>query len=204
MDPEGSTDANEIGNPYSSPPPPEGTTARVSYEGLLVSANQHFSAQGPNAPLDEIARDAGVDNATLSRWFPTREHLIVAVSERHIQQIGDKCDELTNSLSPDVALVEWIRFLIAQIMSRRELVAAMFTLAESGVQFECNLRIAATASGLFDRAKAVGALRSDVDARDVAALIAAIAFSTGADAADEADRFMSLVLDGLQPRISTR
>jgi AcrR family transcriptional regulator len=190
-------------NPYSSVAPPEGTDARLSYERLLLSASEHFTAQGPDAPLDEIARGALVDSATLRGLFPTREHLIVAVSERHVQEIGDKSNELANRLPPGEAVMEWFRFLIANILSRRELVAAMFTLeAESGFRFECNRKVGAAGSALLDRAKAAGALRTDVDERDVAALIAAVAFSTETDAADEAERFIGLMLQGLQPRIS--
>jgi AcrR family transcriptional regulator len=193
----------EAPNPYASVPPPEGTEARLSYERLLVSASEHFTARGPDASLAEVARDAGVGNSTLSRWFPTRDHLIVAVSERHVQEIAEKCDELTRSLPPGDAVMAWIRFLIAQVSSRRELVAAMFTLeAESGVRFECNRKVGAAASGLLDRAKVAGVLRTDVDARDIAALIAAVAFATESGAAEEAERFMSLMLDGLQARVS--
>jgi AcrR family transcriptional regulator len=194
---------NEPINPYSSVAPPEGTDARQSYERLLLSASEHFTAQGPDAPLDEIARGALVDSATLGEFFPTREHLIVAVTERHVQEIGEKSSELANSLPPDEAVMEWFRFLIANILSRRELIAAMFRLeAESGVKFECNRKVGAAGSALLDRAKAAGALRTDVDGRDVAALIAAVAFSTETDAADEAERFLGLMFQGLQPRIA--
>ena len=38
-----------------------------------------FAERGIDAPLDEIARQAGIRNATLYRRFTTREALITAV-----------------------------------------------------------------------------------------------------------------------------
>src|SRR6266508_3955540 len=48
-------------------------------QALLSAAREIMSEQGLDAPLDEIARRAGVGNATLYRRFPTRIDLIVAV-----------------------------------------------------------------------------------------------------------------------------
>ena len=48
-----------------------------------------MSEQGLDAPLDEIARRAGVGNATLYRRFPTRIDLVVAVfAERMAEHVG--------------------------------------------------------------------------------------------------------------------
>ncbi|GGL05597.1 TetR/AcrR family transcriptional regulator [Mangrovihabitans endophyticus] len=46
---------------------------------LLTAAREVFGEQGLDASLDEIARRAGVGNATLYRRFPTRKDLIAAV-----------------------------------------------------------------------------------------------------------------------------
>src|SRR5437762_2476441 len=43
---------------------------------LVVAAREVFGERGLDAPLDEIARRAGVGNATLYRRFPTRQGLI--------------------------------------------------------------------------------------------------------------------------------
>src|SRR5438128_3496225 len=58
-------------------------------EALLSAARKVMSEQGLDAPLDEIARRAGVGNATLYRRFPTRTELIVAVcEERMAEHVG--------------------------------------------------------------------------------------------------------------------
>ncbi|WP_243437759.1 helix-turn-helix domain-containing protein [Streptomyces sp. FH025] len=46
---------------------------------LLAAARDMFSRHGLDVPLDQIAKEAGVGNATLYRHFPTREALIAEV-----------------------------------------------------------------------------------------------------------------------------
>lgn len=48
-------------------------------ERIVDAAREVFAAAGTDAPLDEIARTAGVGNATLYRHFPDRAALLTAV-----------------------------------------------------------------------------------------------------------------------------
>src|SRR5947207_15991471 len=62
--------------------------AERNRQALLAAARAVMSEQGLDAPLDEIARRAGVGNATLYRRFPTRTDLIVAVcAERMAEHV---------------------------------------------------------------------------------------------------------------------
>jgi AcrR family transcriptional regulator len=54
--------------------------ARRNRERLLVAARDVFVEQGVDAPLDDVARRAGVGIATLYRRFPDREALMRAVA----------------------------------------------------------------------------------------------------------------------------
>ncbi|MDP9613769.1 TetR/AcrR family transcriptional regulator [Streptomyces demainii] len=49
--------------------------ARRNREQILRAAREVFTDQGPDAPLDEMARRAGVGIATLYRRFPRRDDL---------------------------------------------------------------------------------------------------------------------------------
>ncbi|MFD3695712.1 TetR/AcrR family transcriptional regulator [Streptomyces sp. NPDC058646] len=55
-------------------------------ERILVAARELFVEFGPNAPFDEVARRAGVGNATLYRHFPDRctlvHHVVLFVMGR--------------------------------------------------------------------------------------------------------------------------
>ncbi|HEX8996000.1 MAG TPA: helix-turn-helix domain-containing protein [Ktedonobacterales bacterium] len=54
--------------------------ARRNLDRILVAAREVFREQGIDAPLDEIARRAGVGIATLYRRFPDRQSLARAVA----------------------------------------------------------------------------------------------------------------------------
>ncbi|MFD9068694.1 TetR/AcrR family transcriptional regulator, partial [Streptomyces lasiicapitis] len=55
-------------------------------ERIVTAAREMFVEQGPEAPLDEIARRAGVGNATVYRHFPDRgelvHHVVLSVTDR--------------------------------------------------------------------------------------------------------------------------
>jgi AcrR family transcriptional regulator len=58
---------------------PRRADARRNLEQLLAAAREVFVERGPGAPLDEVARRAGVGIATLYRRFPDRQALLRAV-----------------------------------------------------------------------------------------------------------------------------
>ncbi len=62
--------------------------ARRNREQVLAAARDVFVEVGPDAPLDEVARRAGVGIATLYRRFPDRESLQRAVALNVLAQAG--------------------------------------------------------------------------------------------------------------------
>ena len=50
--------------------------ARRNYARLVDAARTAFTENGVDAPLDDIARRAGVGAGTLYRHFPTRDSLV--------------------------------------------------------------------------------------------------------------------------------
>src|ERR1700723_3747012 len=82
--------------------------AQRNYDAILVAAKAVFAQAGTDAPLEDVARAAGVGRGSLYRRFPTREHLFAAI-------LQDRVDELDASAqcalgAPDVwpALSEWL------------------------------------------------------------------------------------------------
>src|SRR5437870_4758030 len=57
---------------------------------VLAAARDVFVEHGADAPLDEIARRAGVGIATLYRRFPDREALLRAVALDVLARTGDE------------------------------------------------------------------------------------------------------------------
>ncbi|HEX5406088.1 MAG TPA: helix-turn-helix domain-containing protein [Pseudonocardiaceae bacterium] len=69
--------------------------AQRDYERLLLAAREIFGERGADVPLDDVARRAGIGNATMCRHFPTRRDLIIAVY----------ADEAATLCPPDEALL---------------------------------------------------------------------------------------------------
>src|ERR1700747_3218808 len=63
-------------------------------ERVLEAAKAVFSAGGPDASLDAVAKRAGVGIGTLYRHFPTREALFEAVYRREVQQLTELAEAL--------------------------------------------------------------------------------------------------------------
>src|SRR5258707_12199054 len=77
-------------------------------ERLLEAAKAVFSAGGPEASLEAVARRAGVGIGTLYRHFPTREALFEAVYRREVQQLVELAGQLRSEAGPAGALRRWL------------------------------------------------------------------------------------------------
>src|SRR5271157_3751445 len=77
-------------------------------ETLIVAAKVAFTERGAEAPLEDIARRAGVGIGTLYRHFPTREALLAAVYRREVQQLGELAEQLKSEAAPVDALRRWL------------------------------------------------------------------------------------------------
>src|SRR6201999_4102439 len=78
-------------------------------ERVLEAAKIVFSAGGPDASLEAVAREAGVGIGTLYRHFPTREALYEAVYRREVEQLSELAEELKSDDAPVEALRRWLR-----------------------------------------------------------------------------------------------
>src|SRR5471030_957982 len=85
------------------------TDAVRDNERVLEAAKVVFSAGGPDASLEAVARRAGVGIGTLYRHFPTREALFEAVYRREVQQLADLAEHLKQEAEPVEALRHWMR-----------------------------------------------------------------------------------------------
>ncbi len=63
--------------------------AQERRDKLIASAQREFAAQGVDASLEKIARDAGVAIGTLYRHFPTRLDLLLAAFTPRLQEFLD-------------------------------------------------------------------------------------------------------------------
>src|SRR5205809_7307518 len=77
-------------------------------ERLLEAASAVFSAGGPDASLEAVARRAEVGIGTLYRHFPTREALFEAVYRYEVEHLGELARQLAVEAEPVEAVRRWL------------------------------------------------------------------------------------------------
>ncbi len=128
-----------------------------------------FSAGGPDASLEAVARTAGVGIGTLYRHFPTREALFEAVYRREVQQLADLAEQLKKEALPVDALRQWMRSNVKFVATKKGMSAALALAAYKNSKLfsysfdQLNRAIGA----LLDRAIAAGEIRDDVSSEDL-------------------------------------
>ena len=138
-------------------------------ERVLAAAKEIFSAGGPDASLEAVARRAEVGIGTLYRHFPTRESLFEAVYRREVEQLAALAEQLKGEASACEALRRWLRANVEFVATKKGMSAAL-TLAVSSsselatYSFE---QLTRAVGGLLDRAAQAGEIRPDISAEDV-------------------------------------
>ncbi|MFI5714659.1 TetR/AcrR family transcriptional regulator [Nocardia sp. NPDC051750] len=167
---------------------------------LLQAARELITDAGPGVALDEIARHAGVGNATLYRHFPTRADLLVAVYSDEIADLCRDGAELAKAEQPLDALFTWLEKFIVHLATKRPLALAATeepSNRRTPLFEEWHTSITTAADVLVDRARA--ALRPDITTTDVLTLATGVALAVGADA-DHTHRLVTLFRTGLASR----
>jgi AcrR family transcriptional regulator len=173
--------------------------ARQNHARLIAAATQTFAEKGADAPLEEIARRAGVGIGTLYRHFPTRLDLQAAVFRTQVSAVCEKGDELLQTDTPEQAFGTWMRSLAAYLITKRGLSKALIEAvgAESELITSCWMAMRETTERLLANGQQAGLIRSDVTATDVVRLIHGVAVSTEKQP-DRAELLLSITLDGLR------
>ena len=175
---------------------------------LLAAARQVFGEQGLDASLDEIARRAGVGNATLYRRFPTRRDLVAAVFAEHRAAQLELAERALRHGDPWAAFAGYVTALCELQAADRGLSEILVTVTFDGDDRLGELRALSyrRAALVIRRARVAGVLRPDFRLPDLALLLMANA-GVAHRAADPRAwrRQLALVLDGLAiPRDDNR
>jgi AcrR family transcriptional regulator len=172
-------------------------------ERIVTAAREMFTEFGPDVPLDEIARRAGVGNATVYRNFPDRDALVREV----VCSVMDRTTE-----AAEIALAETgdafgalERFVHTAADERVSALCPMIqsTFDQNHPDLEAaRVRCEELIVELMNRAKAAGQLRTDVDSGDLMLVVAQLSRPPAGTACFQIDRFvhrhLQLFLDGLR------
>jgi AcrR family transcriptional regulator len=170
---------------------------------LLAAAREIFGAHGLDASLDEIARRAGVGNATLYRRFPTRRDLIAEVFAGQMTEYVELAELALHEPDPWAAFVGYLTRLFELQATDRGLSELLISTSFDDDERLSALRAAAQrgASEVIARAQQAGALRADFTRHDLSILMRANAGVVSASLEPDAwKRQLVLLLDGLARR----
>lgn len=180
--------------------------ARRNRQQIIDAARALFVRRGPEVPMDEIARTAGVGVGTLYRRFPDRDELIRAVSVDNFQRLRELARVIEDEESdPGVALGRLLRStlelrlgLTLSVLSPRAFNSVLGSPAVTEIRAEL-MQIVGRVVG---RAHEVGVLRTDIGVGDVVLAMIALARQAppaGEPLADMAfERLFALTLDGMR------
>jgi AcrR family transcriptional regulator len=170
---------------------------------LLAAAREIFGEHGLDASLDEIARRAGVGNATLYRRFPTRRDLIAEVFAGQMTEYVELAERALHESDPWAAFVGYLTRLFELQATDRGLSELLVSTGFDDDERLSALRAAAQrgASEVIARAQRAGVLRADFTRRDISLLMRANAGVVRASSELDAwKRQLALLLDGLARR----
>jgi AcrR family transcriptional regulator len=107
-------------------PPARAGRPRRSQQALLDAAAAVFVRSGVDAPVREIAAEAGVGMGTIYRHFPTRPELVVAVYRHQVEACAEAGPRLMEeSANAEAALRAWMSLFVDFLVTKHGLAAAL-------------------------------------------------------------------------------
>ncbi len=170
---------------------------------LLWVATRVFASSEAEPSMRAIAREAGVGIATLYRHFPTRESLVDAVYQDQVKRLTLGARELLGQLPPAEAMRRWMDLFADWLATKHGMLDTLLAMLESGQIADARTELLEAITAILDAGSAVGDLRADVTAEDIAAsLIGILTVAGKSGQRAQASRLLNLLMDGLRPPAS--
>ncbi|GAA2225379.1 helix-turn-helix domain-containing protein [Streptomyces nogalater] len=172
-------------------------------ERIVAAAREMFVEHGPEVPIDEVARRAGVGNATVYRNFPDRDALVREVVCSVMDRTAEAAElALAESGDAFTALEHFVH------AAADERIGALCPMVSSTFdQHHPDLvasreRVERLIEEVMGRAKAAGRLRPDVGVGDLMIAVGQLSRPPAGTDCLRGDRFvhrlLQLFLDGLR------
>ncbi|MFD9209824.1 TetR/AcrR family transcriptional regulator [Streptomyces sioyaensis] len=172
-------------------------------ERIIAAARETMVEFGAEVPLDEIARRAGVGNATLYRHFADRLELIHHVTLSVMSRTADRAERALAEESDAFQALR--RFVHAAVEER---IGALCPLLSDGVDRDhpdllaARDRLEAAIEAVMGAARDSGQLRTDIAVGDLMVAITQLTRPLPSSGCMDFDKFvhrhLQLFLDGLQ------
>ncbi|MET9991661.1 TetR/AcrR family transcriptional regulator [Streptomyces mutabilis] len=180
---------------------PRRADARRNQKTLLDAAAAVFVRSGVEAPVRDIAAEAGVGTATIYRHFPTRADLIIGVYRHQVDACAAAGPELlASSPTPYTALARWIDLFVDFLVTKHGLAGV---LQSDNAGFETLHayfldRLVPVCTDLLDAAATAGEIRSDLSAYELMRGVGNLCIGAENDPRYDARRLVGVLVTGVR------
>ena len=181
--------------------------ARRNRERILASARAVFATDGADAQIDDVAVHAGVGVGTVYRHFPNKEALMIELVREQFRLFSARAREALEHVDDDTqafpALADVMR---DNAETTANDAAVRYAIAGAGQSIWDQARseqdeLLSVTELLLARARRAGAVRPDVQARDIGMLMCGVCATMGGNRPDfDWRRHLDLALDALRSR----
>jgi AcrR family transcriptional regulator len=143
--------------------------ARRNQQALLDAATIVFVRAGVDAPVRDIAAEAGVGIATIYRHFPTRADLVVAVFRHQLDALAAPNTAPAAGETPYEALRSWVARFADFLVTKHGLAEALHSdqAGFESLHAEFVDRLLPVLDQLLKASAAAGCTRADIRAYDL-------------------------------------
>lgn len=180
---------------------PRRADARRNEKTLLDAAAAIFVTSGVEAPVRDIAAEAGVGTATIYRHFPTRADLIIAVYRHQVEACAEAGPALlASSATPYAALRQWIDLFVDFLVTKHGLAAVLQSDSAGFDTLHAYFldRLLPVCTQLLGAAADSGEIRSGLDAYALLRGVGNLCIGADSDPRYDARRLVELLVAGLR------
>jgi len=176
----------ETGKPNRGP-----SAAAENRAAIVAAARRVFAEGGYDAPLNAVAREAGVGQGSLYRHFPHRADLALAVFDENVVEI----EQL--AARPDSTLGDVLAMITDQAIASQAFIHIITESNDPRIETQLGGRVRGVLAPKLDAARAAGSIRPNatVDEVELAILMVtgAIASTPAAQRREVAEQCWRLV-----------
>ncbi|MEU9497897.1 TetR/AcrR family transcriptional regulator [Streptomyces sp. NPDC048196] len=175
--------------------------AQRNRQTVLTAAAEVFVTSGVDAPIRQIAAQAGVGMATIYRHFPTRADLVTAVYRHQIEACAEAGPRLLASAdSPLDALRQWIDLFVDFLVTKHGLADALQSDSDRFATLHAYFldRLLPVCAQLLDAAAEADEIRPGTQPYELMRGIGNLCIGRDHDPRYDPRRLISLLLQGLQ------
>jgi AcrR family transcriptional regulator len=171
--------------------------AARNVERILRAARDVYGELGPEAPVEAIARRAGVGERTLYRRFPTKGDLVRAALESIAEDLTPPIEAARRAEDPLRGLAELLQAAISVAAREHHLLTAAYR--AGSLTAEISAQLDKTLVELARRGQQAGVVRADLVADDLPRFIAMLhsVLWTMDLSSDGWRRYVALLLDAI-------